>query len=82
MSLTLNVEEDSPDLYVTGVKSLSVFHELVYHINNLHGINFIKERNSIFLESRKQKATFEWFSLTDPNNSEDYLFLMKRKQQR
>ena len=76
MNLTLEVEDQLPEVFITGLRSSHPFHELVYHINNISKVNLVKERNLLNIKRKKQQASFNWFTLCNEDDTQPFLHLI------
>ena len=73
MSLTLQLEDEKPDLFVTKIMCHLQPHELVYQLNNLISTNFQKEPKSFVLNRKGQRLEFQWFSYKIDEETEHYI---------
>ena len=62
MSLTLQLEDLEPDIFISNVNSPLFLHELIYHINNKENLNFIRELEPFCVKRKTKEIFFEWFS--------------------
>ena len=62
MSLTLQFEDELPDLFVTRIMSELQPHELVYHLNNTLGVNYQKEKKAFKITRKRLELNFMWFT--------------------